>query len=217
MLHPCPAGLLSSGSGGAASRNPWCFLPAAAAACRSFYRCLTIHATSNLLVQNNVAFDTTGHCFYLEVGAGAGCLAGGGRVLSIDGSCVPAGPPTCQRGSKPCPALPHRLNSTTCTAAAAAAAAARCRMEWRSTTPWITTWRHLCTSSAMCDSWRASTAPAQPCSCVPKPAVEAPCCPNPEPNSCLMLSCSPLPPACLPCSPPRATTRLGRPLKRAPA
>ncbi|KAI3428632.1 hypothetical protein D9Q98_007455 [Chlorella vulgaris] len=35
---------------------------------RSFFRCFTVHATSNLLLQHNVAFDATGHCFYLEDG-----------------------------------------------------------------------------------------------------------------------------------------------------
>lgn len=35
---------------------------------RSYYRCFTIHATNNLLLQNNVGFDITGHCFYIEVG-----------------------------------------------------------------------------------------------------------------------------------------------------
>jgi hypothetical protein len=32
----------------------------------SFNRCLTIHATSRLLVQSNVAFDTIGHCYFFE-------------------------------------------------------------------------------------------------------------------------------------------------------
>eukprot|EP00029_Vermamoeba_vermiformis_P004387 TRINITY_DN1492_c0_g1_i3.p1 TRINITY_DN1492_c0_g1~~TRINITY_DN1492_c0_g1_i3.p1 ORF type:complete len:929 (-),score=277.46 TRINITY_DN1492_c0_g1_i3:40-2826(-) len=31
-----------------------------------FQRCLTLHGTSNLLVQNNVAFNTLGHCFFIE-------------------------------------------------------------------------------------------------------------------------------------------------------
>ncbi|KAI7839068.1 hypothetical protein COHA_007210 [Chlorella ohadii] len=35
---------------------------------RSFYRCYTIHATNNLLLQNNVGFDVQGHCFYIEDG-----------------------------------------------------------------------------------------------------------------------------------------------------
>ena len=38
-----------------------------APACRTYYRCFTIHATDNLLVQNNIGFHATGHCFYLEV------------------------------------------------------------------------------------------------------------------------------------------------------
>ena len=35
---------------------------------RSYYRCFTIHATNNLLLQNNVGFHASGHCFYIEVG-----------------------------------------------------------------------------------------------------------------------------------------------------
>ncbi|KAK5578897.1 hypothetical protein RB653_008572 [Dictyostelium firmibasis] len=34
----------------------------------SFYRCYTIHGTNNLTVTRNVAFDVTGHCYYLEDG-----------------------------------------------------------------------------------------------------------------------------------------------------
>ena len=110
LCTPCPAGVPCGGSARAvspdgtppANANP-------AAACRSFYRCFTIHATSNLLVQNNVAFDSTGHCFYLEVrwvleldagqGEGAGVGGGGGWQLCA-----------CRAGSMPTqqanPALP---------------------------------------------------------------------------------------------------------------
>lgn len=35
---------------------------------RSFYRCFTLHGTSNAEVSNNVAFDIIGHCYYLEDG-----------------------------------------------------------------------------------------------------------------------------------------------------
>lgn len=35
----------------------------------SFNRCLVIHGTNKLLVENNVAFDTLGHCFFLEEGS----------------------------------------------------------------------------------------------------------------------------------------------------
>jgi len=34
----------------------------------SFNRCLTIHGTSGVLVRGNVAFDTVGHCYFLEDG-----------------------------------------------------------------------------------------------------------------------------------------------------
>ncbi|EGC33844.1 hypothetical protein DICPUDRAFT_36074 [Dictyostelium purpureum] len=34
----------------------------------SFYRCYTIHGTNNLTVERNVAFNATGHCYYLEDG-----------------------------------------------------------------------------------------------------------------------------------------------------
>ncbi|PZA06570.1 hypothetical protein EWH23_07055 [Meiothermus sp. PNK-Is4] len=35
----------------------------------SFNRCLVIHGTNQLLVEHNVAFDTLGHCFFLEEGS----------------------------------------------------------------------------------------------------------------------------------------------------
>jgi cell migration-inducing and hyaluronan-binding protein len=35
----------------------------------SFNRCITIHETNNLLLENNVAHDTFGHCFFLEDGS----------------------------------------------------------------------------------------------------------------------------------------------------
>jgi hypothetical protein len=107
-------------------QRPCCFmkpqLPPAAAApcrspCRSFFRCLTIHATSNLRVQNNVAFDITGHCFYLEVsgwvGAAAGCWAGCWRQLRASmPACQHASMPalqqmlSCRATASPLPALP---------------------------------------------------------------------------------------------------------------
>ena len=31
----------------------------------NYLRCATIHHTSSILVKNNVAFNTSGHCFYL--------------------------------------------------------------------------------------------------------------------------------------------------------
>jgi hypothetical protein len=38
----------------------------------SHNRCLTIHGTSNVLVRDNVAFDTIGHCYFLEDGVEMG-------------------------------------------------------------------------------------------------------------------------------------------------
>jgi len=34
----------------------------------SFYRCVSIHGTNNITVTENVAYDVTGHCYYLEDG-----------------------------------------------------------------------------------------------------------------------------------------------------
>lgn len=38
----------------------------------SFNRCVTIHGTHNLLVQGNVAYNTIGHCYFLEDGIETG-------------------------------------------------------------------------------------------------------------------------------------------------
>jgi len=35
----------------------------------NYQRCLTVHATSGVLVQNNVGFNVTGHCYFLEEGS----------------------------------------------------------------------------------------------------------------------------------------------------
>jgi cell surface hyaluronidase len=35
----------------------------------NFNRCITIHGTGKLLIQNNAAFDTVGHCYFLEDGS----------------------------------------------------------------------------------------------------------------------------------------------------
>ena len=35
---------------------------------KSFYRCISIHATHNLTVTENVGYDVTGYCYYLEDG-----------------------------------------------------------------------------------------------------------------------------------------------------
>jgi G8 domain len=33
-----------------------------------YNRCVTIHSTNNLVIRNNVAYDTTGHCYFVEDG-----------------------------------------------------------------------------------------------------------------------------------------------------
>lgn len=38
----------------------------------SFNRCVTVHGTQNVLVENNVTYNTVGHCFFLEDGAETG-------------------------------------------------------------------------------------------------------------------------------------------------
>lgn len=38
----------------------------------SFNRCLTIHGTNQVVVQDNVAYDTLGHCYFLEDGGETG-------------------------------------------------------------------------------------------------------------------------------------------------
>ncbi|HWK42061.1 MAG TPA: G8 domain-containing protein [Croceibacterium sp.] len=38
----------------------------------TFSRCVTVHGTNNLLVENNVTFNTVGHCFFLEDGIETG-------------------------------------------------------------------------------------------------------------------------------------------------
>ncbi len=32
----------------------------------TYSRCVTVHGTNNLQVENNVTFNTVGHCFFLE-------------------------------------------------------------------------------------------------------------------------------------------------------
>jgi cell migration-inducing and hyaluronan-binding protein len=32
----------------------------------TYSRCVTVHGTNDLLVENNVTFNTVGHCFFLE-------------------------------------------------------------------------------------------------------------------------------------------------------
>jgi len=38
----------------------------------TYNRCVTIHGTDNVLVENNVTYDTVGHCFFLEDGIETG-------------------------------------------------------------------------------------------------------------------------------------------------
>jgi cell migration-inducing and hyaluronan-binding protein len=38
----------------------------------TYNRCVTVHGTDNLLVQNNVTFNTVGHCFFMEDGIETG-------------------------------------------------------------------------------------------------------------------------------------------------
>jgi len=38
----------------------------------TYSRCVTVHGTNNLLVQNNVTFNTVGHCFFIEDGIETG-------------------------------------------------------------------------------------------------------------------------------------------------
>jgi cell migration-inducing and hyaluronan-binding protein len=53
----------------------------------TFNRCVTIHGTDNLLVENNVTYNTVGHCFFMEDG-----IETGNRVvrnLGIQTKCHP--------------------------------------------------------------------------------------------------------------------------------
>src|SRR5690606_26326118 len=38
----------------------------------TYSRCVTVHGTDNLLVQNNVTYNTVGHCFFIEDGIETG-------------------------------------------------------------------------------------------------------------------------------------------------
>lgn len=50
----------------------------------NFNRCLTIHGTQNLLVENNVAYRSFGHCYFLEDGSEFGNVLRNNIGLSID-------------------------------------------------------------------------------------------------------------------------------------
>lgn len=50
---------------------------------RSFNRCMTIHGSNGVLLQNNVAYDAAGHCFFLEDGAEVDNVLEGNLGLGI--------------------------------------------------------------------------------------------------------------------------------------
>jgi hypothetical protein len=55
----------------------------------SFNRCITVHGTQNVLVRGNVAFDTIGHCYFIEDGSETGNLFE--YNLGIETRAAPAG------------------------------------------------------------------------------------------------------------------------------
>lgn len=56
----------------------------------TFSRCVTIHGTNNLLVENNVTYNTVGHCFFMEDGVETGNQVI--RNLGIQTKCHPTLP-----------------------------------------------------------------------------------------------------------------------------
>ena len=56
----------------------------------SFNRCVTVHGTNNVQVENNVTFNTVGHCFFLEDGVETGNQFV--RNLGIQTKCHPTLP-----------------------------------------------------------------------------------------------------------------------------
>ncbi|GAA0268477.1 hypothetical protein GCM10009127_05340 [Alteraurantiacibacter aestuarii] len=56
----------------------------------TFSRCVTVHGTNNLLVENNVTFNTVGHCFFMEDGIETGNQFV--RNLGIQTKCHPTLP-----------------------------------------------------------------------------------------------------------------------------
>ena len=56
----------------------------------TYNRCVTIHGTDNLLVENNVTYNTVGHCFFMEDGIETGNRLV--RNLGIQTKCHPALP-----------------------------------------------------------------------------------------------------------------------------
>jgi len=67
----------------------------------TFSRCVTVHGTNNLQVENNVTFNTVGHCFFLEDGIETGNRFV--RNLGIQTKCHPTLP--CQPTNL---TLPHQ-------------------------------------------------------------------------------------------------------------
>jgi len=53
----------------------------------SFNRCVTVHGTNNLSIENNVTFNTVGHCFFMEDGIETGNAFVGN--LAIQTKCHP--------------------------------------------------------------------------------------------------------------------------------
>ncbi len=53
----------------------------------SFNRCVTVHGTNNLAIENNVTFNTVGHCFFMEDGIETGNAFIGN--LAIQTKCHP--------------------------------------------------------------------------------------------------------------------------------
>jgi cell migration-inducing and hyaluronan-binding protein len=56
----------------------------------TYNRCVTIHGTNNLLVENNVTYNTVGHCFFMEDGIETGNQVV--RNLGIQTKCHPTLP-----------------------------------------------------------------------------------------------------------------------------
>src|SRR5690606_33175167 len=56
----------------------------------TYSRCVTVHGTDNVRVENNVTFNTVGHCFFLEDGIETGNQFV--RNLGIQTKCHPTMP-----------------------------------------------------------------------------------------------------------------------------
>eukprot|EP01094_Clydonella_sp_ATCC50884_P004567 TRINITY_DN13609_c0_g1_i1.p1 TRINITY_DN13609_c0_g1~~TRINITY_DN13609_c0_g1_i1.p1 ORF type:complete len:1433 (-),score=246.70 TRINITY_DN13609_c0_g1_i1:56-4168(-) len=60
----------------------------------SYYRCFVIHGTHNTRVSRNVAFDATGHCFYIEDGVEEGSLLEHNAAIHVNPITAEPGVPT---------------------------------------------------------------------------------------------------------------------------